>query len=147
MDFKEMDKDIAAWMARHGHRILRYALGLVFIWFGALKWFSGVSPAEELVAATVYWFDPAWFVPFLGLWEVGIGLCLWWRPALRLGIGLMALQMIGTFLPLIILPATTWQAFAVPTLEGQYIIKNVVLIGAAIVIGGTVRHKSKNVLE
>lgn len=147
MDLAALDKRISDFMAHYGHRILRYALAIVFIWFGGLKLIHGLSPAEELVAATVYWVDPAWFVPLLGAWEVIIGLFLLWRPLIRIGIGLMGLQMIGTFLPLIILPAITWQSFGVPTLEGQYIIKNIVLIGAALVIGGTLRHKHKGELN
>ncbi|MBR9703260.1 hypothetical protein GOV10_04440 [Candidatus Woesearchaeota archaeon] len=145
MKFRALDKKISCWMERYGHRILRYSLGLVFIWFGALKLIPGLSPAQELVELTVP--IGAWFVILLGVWEIVIGLCLWWRPALRVGIGLMALQMMGTFLPLIFLSGLSWQSFGVPTLEGQYIIKNVVLIGAAIVIGGTVGHKHKGELD
>ena len=59
----------------------------------------------------------------------------------------MALQMAGTFLPLILLPEITWRSFMVPTLEGQYIIKNLVLIAAAIVVGGTVRHTRSKIQE
>jgi len=147
MDLSELDKRIAAWLEIHGHRFLRYALAIVFFWFGILKLWHGLSPAEPLVAQTVTWFSASWFVPFLGLWEMAIGACLAWRPLLRVGLGLMALQMAGTFLPLVTLPAITWRSFGVPTLEGQYIIKNLVLIGAAIVIGGTVRHRHARLEE
>lgn len=126
---------------------LRLGLGVVFIWFGLLKPL-GLSPAAELVARTVYWgVDPDWFVPALGWWEVAIGLCLI-GPGRRLGLGrwmtragilLLFLQMPGTFLPLVLLPEVTWQRPGVPTLEGQYIIKNLVIIGAALILGGRVR--------
>ncbi len=145
MDWESLDIQVTRWMELHGHRLLRYSLAIIFIWFGALKLFPGLSPAEQLVANTVFWFDPGWFVPVLGAWEVLIGLCLAWRPLIRAALALMALQMAGTFLPLILLPEITWNGF-VPTLEGQYIIKNLVIIAAAIVVGGTVRHK-KTVLE
>ena len=110
-----------------------------FIWFGILKPL-GLSPAADLVAKTVYWVSPTWFVPFLGWWEVIIGICLIYKPLLRLGLALMALQMAGTFLPLILLPEVVYGAnyFAL-TLEGQYIIKNLVLIAAGLVVGAHAR--------
>jgi uncharacterized membrane protein YkgB len=136
-----IDVHITNYLKKHGINFMRYSLAIVFIWFGALKPF-GLSPAGTLVANTVYWFDPTWFVPFLGYWEVAIGLCLLMLPLVRIGLFLMALQMAGTFLPLIILPGVTFVSFPfVLTLEGQYIIKNLVLIGAAMVIGSHVRDK------
>lgn len=134
-----LDAVIAGWMNRWGLTLLRVSLGIVFIWFGALKPL-GLSPAAELVARTVYVLDPNVFVPILGIWEVAIGLCLLYRPLLRLGILLLFLQMPGTFLPLVLLPEVTFVEFPyAPTIEGQYIVKNLVLIGAALVVGGTVR--------
>ena len=127
-------------MDRYGIVILRWALGIIFIWFGALKLFPGLSPAEELVKSTVYFFDPGWFFPLLGVWEVLIGLFLLIRPLVRASIFLLFLQMPGTFLPLVLLPEVCFTAFPFGlTLEGQYIIKNLVLIAAALVVGGTVR--------
>jgi uncharacterized membrane protein YkgB len=137
-----LDRTIAGWMRRHGIRLTRYSLGVVFVWFGALKPFR-ISPADELVERTVYWFDPAWFIPFLGLWEVAIGVGLLIRPLNRLAILLLLLQMPGTMLPLVLLPEVCFTHIPwAPTLEGQYIIKNLVLISAAIVVGGMVRHTS-----
>ena len=128
-------------MQRWGHRLLRIALAVVFIWFGALKPF-GLSEANEMIARTVYWFDPDVFIPILGWWEVAIGVCLLLRPLIRVAIFLLLAQMGGTFLPLVILPDVTWLRFPyAPTLEGQYILKNLVIIAAALVIGGTVRPR------
>jgi len=126
-------------MGRWGPIYLRYSLGVIFVWFGVLKPF-GMSPAQELVESTVYWVDPKLFVPFLGWWEVLIGVCLIVRPLIRLGILLLFLQMPGTVLPLVLLPEVcfTQVPFGL-TLEGQYIVKNLVLISAALVIGGGVR--------
>lgn len=131
-----------------GEPWMRWGMGVVFVWFGLLKPL-GVSPAADLVARTVYWgVDPAWFIPLLGWWEVAIGLCLI-DPGRRLGLGrwltragiaLLFLQMPGTLLPLVLLPEITWQRPWVPTMEGQYIIKNLVLIGAALYLGGRVRE-------
>jgi uncharacterized membrane protein YkgB len=137
-----VDLAITAWMDRWGLLLLRLSLAAVFIWFGALKPFR-ISPADELIVRTVYWFDPQWFIPALGAWEVLIGLCMLARPLLRVAILLLFLQMPGTFLPLILLPETCFTIVPwAPSLEGQYIIKNLVLISAAIVIGSTVRKRS-----
>ena len=134
-----IDRRIAGWMRAHGVGLCRLALGIVFVWFGALKLLD-IGPARELVTHTVYWVNPSWFYPFLGAWEVAIGVGLLIRPLQRAAILLLLLQMPGTFLPLVLLPhicftRIPWE----PTLEGQYIIKNLVLIAAAIVVGGTVR--------
>ena len=137
--FDELDDTIAAQMNRWSIPVLRVAIAVVFIWFGALKVF-GISPAGDLVAATVYVVDPATFVPILGIWEVVIGICLLYRPLIRVGIFLLFLQLPGTFLPVVLLPEVVFTAFPYGlTVEGQYIIKNLVIIGAALGIGGTVR--------
>jgi uncharacterized membrane protein YkgB len=118
---------------------LRLALGIIFIWFGGLKPF-GLSPAQDLVAATVYWSEPEIIVPLIGLWEVAIGICLLFPPLTRVGLGLLALQMPGTFLPLVLLPEVCFTVFPLGlTLEGQYIVKNLVIIGAALIVGSTVK--------
>lgn len=135
----ELDARIAAWMRRHGPWLVRASLAIVFIWFGILKPL-GHSTANDLVRRTVYWVDPNWFIPLLGWWEVAIGVCMLIRPLVRVAILLLLLQMPGTMLPLVVLPDVCWvHVPTVPTLEGQYIIKNLVLISAAIVAGGTVR--------
>jgi uncharacterized membrane protein YkgB len=134
-----VDQFISERMWRLGVPLLRLGLAVVFIWFGALK-LTGTSPALELVTRTVYWFDPAIFVPILGWWEIAIGVCLAIPPLTRLGILLLAFQMPGTFLPLILLPQVCYNGAPWNlTLEGQYIVKNLVLIGAALVLGGLVR--------
>lgn len=137
-----IDRRLAGWMQRNGMRVLRYALAVVFIWFGLLKPL-GMSPAETLVKNTVYFLPPEVFFPILGWWEVAIGIGLLYRPLNRLALGLLFLQMPGTMLPLVLLPEVCFTS--VPfglTVEGQYIIKNIVLIGAALVVGGTVRRSS-----
>lgn len=144
---ERIDRALCHWMEMHGHRYLRYSLAFIFLWFGILKPF-GISSANPLVAETIWWLPPELAVTIVGLWEVAIGICLLHRPWLRAGLLLMAGQMLGTFLPLILLPEVTWQAFPYAlTMEGQYIAKNVVLIAAAIVIGGTVRHRHKHIQE
>jgi uncharacterized membrane protein YkgB len=140
-----LDVRITSILARIGVPILRVALGVVFLWFGVLKFFPGVSPAETLAARTIEQLTfgairPNVSLPVLAAWEslIGIGLILnvWMRGILLL----LAIQMLGTFTPLILFPTETFTVWPlVPTLEGQYIIKNIVLIGAAMVVGATVR--------
>ncbi|MBW7907104.1 MAG: hypothetical protein LC135_11840 [Phycisphaerae bacterium] len=138
--FDRLDRRISQAMRRIGPWLLRISLGIVFIWFGALKPL-GLSPANELVARTVVWFPPGVFLPILGAWEVAIGVCLLLKPLNRVGILLLLLQMPGTMLPLVLLPDVCFVHVPfVPTIEGQYIIKNLVLISAAIVVGGWVRE-------
>jgi uncharacterized membrane protein YkgB len=139
LDFDRLDRAIAGWMERYGIGILRYALAVIFIWFGALKP-MGLSPAADLVRRTVYWVPPEIFIPVLGVWEVLIGVFMLFRPTIRIAILLLFLQMPGTMLPLLLLPEVCFTRFPIGlTLEGQYIVKNLILIGAAIVVGGTVR--------
>jgi len=91
-ELDRIDRKIVSWMKKWNFDILRYSLAVIFIWLGVLKPL-GLSPAAELVANTVFWFDASWFVPFLGWWEVAIGVCLLIKPLIRIGLGLMALQM------------------------------------------------------
>ena len=140
---KNTDELIASTMNFVGPVLLKFSVAVIFIWFGMLKVVQ-MSPAQGLVENTVYWFsNPTKFVVFLGFWEVLIGLTICIRPLIRLSLFLLFLQMPGTFLPLILLPDVCFSNFPFGlTLEGQYIVKNLVLISAAIVVGGSVRSKS-----
>lgn len=140
--FDSLDSAVAATMDRWSIPALRVAVGVVFIWFGALK-ILGVSPAADLVASTVYVLPSELFVPVLGAWEVLIGICLLYPPLTRVGLLLLALQLPGTFLPLVLLPDVVYVTFPhALTVEGQYIIKNLVIIAGALVLGSTVRDES-----
>jgi uncharacterized membrane protein YkgB len=140
-----VDVRITGTLARIGVPVVRVALGIVFLWFGALKFFPNLSPAEMLAARTIEQLTfglvkPAVSLPVLATWEslIGLGLILnrWMRAVLLL----LAVHMVGTFTPLVFFPGETFTVFPfVPTLEGQYIIKNLVLIAAAMVVGATVR--------
>ena len=124
---------------------MRLALGVVFLWFGALKLIPGLSPAEDLAGRTIealtFGIVPAAVaLPVLALWEVAIGVGLLIGRWMRVTLLLLFVQMAGTVTPLFLFPSETFSQFPfVPTLEGQYIIKNVVLVAAAIVLGATVR--------
>ena len=140
-----LDLRITGTLARVGVPVVRVALGIVFLWFGVLKFFPGVSPAETLAARTIEQLTgglvhPDLSLPVLAAWEslIGIGLIL--NRGMRAVLFLLAVQMAGTFTPLVLFPTETFSVWPfVPTLEGQYIIKNIVLIGAAMVVGATVR--------
>lgn len=138
--FDQLDTAITQWMAQYGLKILRIALGVIFFWFGALKLFPGLSPAEDLVRDSTFFVNPAWFYPVLAIWEMTIGIGLIFGIFMRATLLLLFLQMPGTFLPLIVLPERVWTHFPYGlTIEGQYIFKNFVLIGAGLVLGATVR--------
>jgi uncharacterized membrane protein YkgB len=138
--FDRVDRAITRWMARYGLIIMRIGLGVVFFWFGALKLVPDLSPAEELVRNTTYFVNPDLFLPILAVWEMVIGIGLIFGIFMRVTILLLFLQMAGTALPLVVLPEAVWTHFPYGlTLEGQYIVKNLVIIGAALVLGGTVR--------
>jgi uncharacterized membrane protein YkgB len=140
-----LDVRITRTLARIGVPVLRVALGIVFLWFGVLKFFPHLSPAETLAARTIQQLtfgivQPSVSLPVLATWESIIGIGLIVNRGMRVILLLLAIHMIGTFTPLIFFPGETFTSFPfVPTLEGQYIIKNLVLIGAAIVVGATVR--------
>lgn len=143
--YHRVDAAITTWMARHGVRLLRVSLGVVFFWFGVLKFFPGLSPATELAVRTI---DVLTFgtvprgvaINVLAAWECAIGLGLLFGVAMRATLLLLFVQMLGTITPIFLFPELVFTRVPyAPTLEGQYIIKNVVLISAGIVIGATVR--------
>ena len=143
--FNRLDRAITSWMASSGIRSLRISLGVVFFWFGFLKFFPGLSPDEKLATDTVQiltggLIDPRASLLVLATWESLIGIGLITGKALRATLLLLFLQVPGTALPLFLLPELTFQSAPfVLTLEGQYIVKNLVMISAGLVIGATVR--------
>lgn len=139
------EKKAVEWKARNGLAILRASLGAVFIWFGILKFFPGISAAEVIAGKTIYKLTfglvkPGISLPILAVWECIIGLGLISKRWLTLTLALLYFQMAGTFLPLFFFPEETFTtSIFVPTLLGQYIIKNIVLMSGGIVIGATVK--------
>jgi len=135
-----VDRGMVRFMTAFGIQILRICLGIVFFWFGLLK-VIGESPVAELVSQTVYWVPPEAFVPFLGVWEMVVGLGLLFAVALRLTLFLFWLQMAGTLMALVLRPDIAFQGGnpLLLTTEGEFIVKNLVLIAAGLVVGGTVR--------
>lgn len=136
----KIDPVIARFMNRWSNTAIRISFGIIFIWFGILKPFN-LSSAESLLRATVVWLpfgSPDFWVIVIGWWEVAIGVTFLFQKTTRIAIALLFLQMFGTFLPLFLLPEITFQNgnILTPSLEGQYIIKNVMIISAALVLGG-----------
>ena len=141
---QNIDHRLTRWMAQHGLTFLRISIGVIFFWFGFLKFWPDLSPADRLAADTI---DTLFFgiVPetmariSLAVLETTIGIGLILGKALRLTLLLLVGQMFGTVTPLFLFPDVTWSGFLVPTLEGQYILKNIVFVAAALTIGATVR--------
>ena len=119
--------------------LIRIPLFVIFFWFGLLKVIE-LSPAQGLIIDTVYWMpflSPEDWVIVIGYWEMLIGLFFLAKKTTYYAMLLLFLQMSGTFMPLVLLPSVTFQNSNVllPTLEGQYIIKNIIIITSAIVVG------------
>jgi uncharacterized membrane protein YphA (DoxX/SURF4 family) len=138
--YERIDQFITRLLARHSLTLLRWSMGIVFIWFGALKLAPGMSPAESLIRGSVPLVPMEFFIPFLAAWEIAIGVGFLVNKFMRATIFILLAQMVGTALPIVVRPdlVFTIAPFGL-TLEGQYIIKNIVLISAALVIGATVR--------
>ncbi|WP_139149675.1 hypothetical protein [Flavobacterium caeni] len=117
------------------------SVGVIFVWFGFLKFFESTSPAENIASRTILWLTNGWLephysMPILGTLECFIGIGIWIKKWTNHVLPLMYFQMLGTLLPLFVFREDTWQSIPlVPTLEGQYIIKNAVLISEGIVLG------------
>jgi uncharacterized membrane protein YphA (DoxX/SURF4 family) len=132
-------------MARYGILLLRISMGLVFLWFGALKFFPGLSPAADLATRTIErltfgLISPGVSILLLAVLESLIGLGLIFGIFMRVTLLLLFIQMLGTISPIFLFPEEVFTAIPyAPTLEGQYIFKNMVLISAGLVIGATVR--------
>src|SRR5690606_28025375 len=118
----------------------RISMGIVFFWFGALKLFPDLSPAENLIRESITFFSMSWFLPFLAVWEMVIGIGFITGKFMRLTILLLFLQMPGTISPVFLRPDLVFTQFPFGlTLAGQYIVKNLLMISAALVVGATVR--------
>ena len=135
--FQVLDRHFIREMHVWAIPVLRVALGIVFLWFGALK-LLGVSPVVGLLESAWSFMPTHAFVLILGVWEVLIGLGLLFKITLRVTLLLLWLQMLGTFTTLLIAPHIAFvdnNPFLL-TMTGEFIVKNFVLIAAGLVIGG-----------
>ena len=146
--FTKIDPIITGWMSRYGILLVRISIGIVFVWFGFLKFIPGLSPAQDLAIRTINLLSFNLIPDFiiingLAFWEVLIGIGLITGKFMRETLLLLFLQMAGTFAPVFLFPDEVFTRVPyAPTLEGQYIIKNFVLIAAGIVLGGKLHSKS-----
>jgi uncharacterized membrane protein YphA (DoxX/SURF4 family) len=129
--------------------ILRISIGVIYLWFGVLKFFPGVSPAEELAKETIHLLtfkliNQDLSLLLLAIWETAIGVLLMGGLFIRFVIRVVLVHMICTFTPLFLLPAISFTAapFSL-TLVGQYIIKNIVIISALFVIDTAVKKSTR----
>ena len=129
---------------------LQCAIGVVYLWFGFLKFFPNLSPAEELAAETIRLLTfglitKGTSIFLLAVWEVGAGLLLIANMYYRMTFWLVMVHMVCTFAPLIFLPQLSFTNIPYGlTLVGQYIIKNIVIITALLVIRN-IRKEAKPV--
>jgi uncharacterized membrane protein YphA (DoxX/SURF4 family) len=143
--FHKIDVAVTNWMADKGILLLRVSIGIIFLWYGLLKFFTGISPAESLAINTIDalsfgLLSPKFIIISLATLETLIGIGLLFNLFLRETLLLLYLQMIGTFTPVFLFPGEVFTEFPYAlTLEGQYIFKNLVVVSAGIVIGATVR--------
>jgi uncharacterized membrane protein YkgB len=122
-------------LQRNSLAALRIAIAAVYVWFGALK-VAGTTPVRALVEATTPWSDPSWFVPAMGVFEIVLGLWLMTGRGLRAALPLFVAHMIGTFGVLVMVPDVAFQD-GNPlrlTVEGEFVVKNLVMLAAVIVV-------------
>jgi uncharacterized membrane protein YphA (DoxX/SURF4 family) len=135
-----MGKEAAAEVSRRSLNALRVSIGIIYVWFGALKFFHGYSPAEDLAIQTINKLtfngvpQPANII-LLATWECSVGLLLISGRKLPLALNLLFVHMACTFTPLLFFPSAS---FKFPpygfTLVGQYIMKNIIIVCAALVL-------------
>ncbi len=143
----DIEEAIYTFMAQHAVTILRYAMATVFIWFGALKLLPGISPAEAIAsrtlsAMTLGLLQPKVSLPLLAVFEMTIGFGFAFARNLRPTILLLMMHMAGTLTPFLFFPHETMSSFGVPTMTGQYILKNMVFIAVGFVMIGTLKRNN-----
>ncbi|MEK7185425.1 MAG: hypothetical protein AAB726_02275 [Patescibacteria group bacterium] len=135
---ESIDRGIINAFKMLGMPVARLALCVVFFWFGILK-VVGASPANQLVTDLFNASMPSFinmgvdqFIFCLGLYEMAIGIAFLVPRLERLAIFLLLPHLFVTAAPLALLKTITWQSVFIPTLEGQYIIKNLLIIATAV---------------
>ena len=133
----------SGWLARHSVDVLRVSLGLVFLGFGVLKFFPGLSPAENMAEDTMSALTLGLVPESVGLvlvaaLETAIGLSLTTGRWLRLGVALLGVAMVGILSPLVLLTDDLFARPYEPTLAGQYVLKDLVLVAGGLVVASNV---------
>lgn len=126
---------------------LKWSIGIIFIWFGVVKFFVELSPAEDLASSTIctlsgHFFPQGSCMPILAIFESLIGISLFSGKFLRWALGFLFLHMLGTFLTFFIFPDQMFSHFPfVLTMKGQYVIKNIIILTAVISIWASTRKE------
>ncbi|NKQ41807.1 MAG: DoxX family protein [Sulfurovum sp.] len=147
--FNNLDDKMISFMDRYGMLLLRISIGVIFFWFGILKFFPGLSPAEALSTQTVSLLSfgtipPEVSIRVLATWEVLIGIGLIFGVYMRFTLFLLFTQMLGTFTPLFLFPELSFTKIPYAfTIEGQYIVKNIVIVSAGLVLGAAMYSREK----
>lgn len=144
---ENFDHKTIKYLRRRGDTIGRIALFIIFFWFGILKVFL-LSPAGPLVVTLLNhtflgFIDPESFLIGFGLFEVVLGIMILIPKLERITFALLALHLFTTILPLFLLSGETWSAKFVPTLVGQYIIKNAALLALGLAIFSNLKPMTK----
>lgn len=141
--FDQLDTTLNQWLVTHSIGILRVCMGLVFVGFGTLKFFPGISPIEDLATRTTTLLTLGLLsghraMNFVAGLECIIGVCFLSGRFLRVGVWLLAAQMIGAMSPLLLFPGELFSGPQhAPSLAAQYILKDIILIAAGMVIAST----------
>lgn len=144
----EVEESAVRWMSRWSTRLAEISLGVIYIWFGALKFVPDLSPAEGLVRATVGEISGAVGIPLpttpvfilLAIWEVMIGIGFIVHRYRRAAVWMLIAHIPATTLPFLLLPDLVWTHVPLGlSLEGQYIVKNLALLSGALAVGAATR--------
>jgi hypothetical protein len=152
--FNAVEAVIHRWLMRYSVTALRISMGTVYFGFGILKYFPGISPAQDLALTATHLLSfglvPA-VVPdsvaivLIATLECAIGLLLITGRWLRLTISLLAVHLVGILSPIVLLAGRIFAGpYHMPTLEGQYVLKDVILVTAAVVIATTARRRGQH---
>ncbi len=135
MLLNRIDAKVIRSFRRVSEPIARYGFFIFFFWFGALK-VLGMSPSSELVQIlfedALPQFSPFIFIALLGIFEIVVGLLFLVKGNEGEVIPLLFIDLIVVSLPLFLLSSETWSGIMVPTIDGQYIIANLILIVFAV---------------
>jgi putative oxidoreductase len=145
-DFDRIDHRIVDFATHHAIQMLRISLGIVYLWFGALKIFNA-SPVADLVENMAFVVPRRLFVRLMGIWEVAIGTALLFRIALRPTLLLYFLQLTGTFMVFLVRPREGFKGRnpLLLTKTGEFVVKNLVLLAAGVAVGSTVHRKKEDI--
>lgn len=141
---RELETVCHRWLVAYSIAILRISVGAVFLGFGILKFFPGVSPAQDLVEATTHILTfglvpGAVALVGVAILETVIGLCLLVGRGMRLAVYLLVVQLGGILSPIVLMPGRLFSGSGIaPTLEGQYVLKDIIIVGAALVLAAAI---------